>query len=298
MKTKKKSPRNTQQPATPSAEQVDSPPPKKTPALPVEPPVSAGDDIYAHAPYLKIYTSDGAPPYKLPPTPVELLAFATAIHGSGPLPKNHTALKELFYQAFVLWRKSQYQIAMYSKHFLPNQDQMPPVLTRDDLEPQSFESYEAFVRCVTKSKRNEGARLAFQKWLDSKKPGDPKKEIDYWKRKFVDGSSPRMVLDGVIRAYSLWPGRNPGIVGANSVAFRECYKFVRKVTGLSDKMAKAVFKEWQRHEATTGHQTGKGDALLERVRERFEPWWKEQQADNANGKDAPKSSRMSASKKS
>ena len=116
MKTKQKSPSNTQEPATPSAEQVDSPP-EKTPAPPVEPPVRGEDgDLSAHAPHWKIYGYfDKIPPYLLPsdldvpkidyifppPTPVELLAFATAIHGSGPLPRNRKALEKLFSQAFV-----------------------------------------------------------------------------------------------------------------------------------------------------------------------------------------------------
>jgi hypothetical protein len=294
MKEKRKSPRNKQEPATPSAGQVDSPPPKKTPALPVEPPVSAGDDIYAHAPYLKIYTSDGAPPYKLPPTPVELLAFATAIHGSGPLPKNHTALKELFYQAFVLWRKSQYQIAMYSKHFLPNQDQMLPVLTHDDLEPQKFKSFEHFVRVFTDSSRSDDARRLFQKWLNSKKPGDPQKKIEYWKRKVADGSMSRMFLDCEKAKFSPWHIRHRRTTGTNSVVLRECYKVVRRVTGLKGNVkVREVFQRWATHETEAENGMLEGAALLEHTNKSFEPWWNKDQAAKANVEGAGKPSRRS-----
>ena len=220
MKTKRKKRPTRSSRRRPRGKQVDSPPPNKTPALPVEPPGGAEDSIYAHAPYLKIYTSDGAPPDRIPPTPVELLAFAAAIHGSGPLPKNHTALKKLFYQAFVLWRKSQYQIKMYSQYFLPHQEKKGPVLTNHDLEPQSFESYNDFVRCVTGSKRNDDARRAFKKWLDSMKPGNPKKEIEYWMQKFVDGSSSLMFLEAVKLRFSSWYRSYLSTVNASNSARR------------------------------------------------------------------------------
>jgi hypothetical protein len=147
------------------------------------------------------------------------------------------------------------------------------------------------------------ARLAFQKWLKSMKLGDTEKRIEGFKRWFVDAAGALLFLKGMKRMFSDWHDRNLGTVGANSAALRECYKFVREVAELKvkdkdNKMEKALIEEWKKHEATTGHQTGEGAALLERLRERFPPWWKKKQAGNANGKDAPKSSRRSASKKS
>ncbi len=311
MKTKQKSPSNTQEPATPSAEQVDSPP-EKTPAPPVEPPVRAEDgDIYAHAPDWKIYGCfDKIPPYLIPsdldvpkidylfppPTPVELLAFATAIHGSGPLPRNRKALEKLFSQAFVLWRESQHQIKAYSRYVLPHQETVP---SAHDLEPQNFESFEDFVRHVTGLKRSDGARVAFHKWLDSNESVDSAKKVDDWVREFVNGSNPRFLLDRVTKKFTRWYRKYLRTARTNSVVMRECYVLVRKVTGLKgNKKVKALFEEWRDDQMEVGNGMEMGDALLGRLRECFEPWWKKKQAGNANGKDAPKSSRRAASKKS
>ena len=313
MKTKKKKPSNTQESATPSAEEVDSPP-EKTPAPPVEPPVCAEDgDIYAHAPHWANCGYYDIPPPCLvhpeldvpkidyilpPPTPVELLEFATAIHGSGPLPRNRKALEKLFSQAFVLWRESQHQIYAYSRYVHPHQETVhhETVPSADELEPQNFKSYEAFVRHVTGLKRRDDARVAFQKWLDS---DDFTKEADHWKRMFVDRSSPRGLLDRVTNEFTRWYKFYLRRARRNSVVMRGCYALVRKVTGLKNKeKVKALFEEWKKHEATTGHQTGEGAALLERLRERFEPWWKEKQADNANAKDARNLSRRPLKRKS
>ena len=311
MKTKQKSPSNTQEPATPSAEQVDSPP-EKTPAPPVEPPVRGEDgDLYAHAPHWKIYGYfDKIPPYLLPsdldvpkidyifppPTPVELLAFATAIHGSGPLPRNRKALEKLFSQAFVLWRESQHQIKAYSRYVLPHQETVP---SAHDLEPQNFESFEDFVRHVTGLKRSDDARVAFHKGLDSNESVDSAKKVDDWVREFVNGSNPQFLLARVTKKFKRWYRTYLRTARTNSVVMRGCYALVRKVTGLKNKeKVKALFEEWKKHEATTGHQTGEGAALLERLRERFEPWWKEKQADNANAKDARNLSRRPLKRKS
>jgi hypothetical protein len=232
-----------------------------------------------------------------------LLAFATAIHGPGPLPEKRKALEQLFGQAFFLWQESQYQIKIYSERLRRLQEEMVPVLTKDDSWSKQFPNLGEFFKYVTELKTIPAARLAFQKWLKSMKLGDTEKRIEGFKRWFVDAAGALLFLKGMKRMFSDWHDRNLGTVGANSAALRECYKFVREVAELKvkdkdNKMEKALIEEWKKHEATTGHQTGEGAALLERLRERFPPWWKEKQAGNANGKDAPKSSRRSASKKS
>ena len=228
----------------------------------------------------------GAPSDGLPPTPVELLAFATAIHGSGPLPKNHKALKKLFSQAIALWQESQDQIKIYSERLRRLQEEMVPVLTKDDPWSKQFKSLGDFFRYVTGLTNSGDAKRELRKWLDSKKLKDPEKKIEHFKRTFVDAVGCRPFLEGMKRMLLDWRRRNSGTAGANNAALRECYRFVRKVTELNDEeMVKALIVEWKKHEATTGHQTGEGAALLERLRERFPPWWKEKQAGNANGND-------------
>ena len=180
---------------------------------------------------------------------------------------------------------------------------MVPVLTKDDSWSRQFKNLGEFFKYVTELKTIRAARRAFQKWLESMKLGDTEKRIEGFKRSFVDAAGALLFLKGMKRMFSDWNGRNRGTAGTNNAAFRKPYRFVREVTGLKakdkdNKMEKALIVEWKKHEATTGHQTGEGAALLERLRERFPPWWKEKQAGNANGKDAPKSSRRSASKKS
>lgn len=296
----KKKPTTTQKPATPSAEQVDSPP-NKTRALRDQPPESADEDIDAHALDVQICSSHGSPPDGPPPTPVQLLAFATAIHGPGPLPEKRKALEQLFGQAFFLWQESQYQIKIYSERLRRLQEEMVPVRTKDDSWFRKFDNLGDFFVFVTELKRNDDALQAFQKWLDSMKLGDTQKKIESFKRMFVDAAGSRLLLEGMKRMFLDWHRRNRRTAGANNVALRECYRFVREVTELKAKdqeKVKALIEEWKKHEATTGHQPGEGAALLERLRERFPPWRKEKQAGNANGKDAPKSSRRSASKKS
>lgn len=177
---------------------------------------------------------------------------------------------------------------------------MVPVLTKDDPWSRPFKNLGEFFRYVTELKTIPAARQAFQKWLKSMKLENPEKKIEYFKRTFVDAVGFRPFLEGMKRMFSDWHVRNLGKVGANSAALRECYRFVRKVTGLKAKdeeKVRALIVEWKKHEATTGHQTGEGAPLLERLRERFEPWWKEKKTVNANGKDVPKSSRRPVSKK-
>ena len=274
---------------------------KKTRALPVKPPESANDEIYAHVPDLQICTSHGPPPDGLPPTPVELLAFATAIHGPGPLPKNPKALEQLFAQAHFLWQKSHYQIKTYSERLRRLQEEMVPVLTKDDPWSKQFKSLGGFFIHVTGLTNSGDAKREFRKWLDSKKVKYPEKKIEYFKRTFVDAVGFRPFLEGMKRMLSDWHQENVKTSSRNSATRKKCYAFVRKVTGLKkdkdNEKEKALIEEWRKHEATTGHQTGEGAALLERLHERFEPWWKEKQTVNANGKDAPKSSRRPASKK-
>ena len=298
MKQNKNARSSKQEPTKPSAGQVDSPPKKKQ-ALPVKPPVSADEDIDAHALDVQICSSHGSPPDGPPPTPVELLAFATAIHGPGPLPEKRKALEQLFGQAFFLWQESQYQIKIYAERLRRLQEEMVPVRTEDDPWSKKFQNLGEFFQYVTGLKRNDDARQAFEKWLASRNLENPEKKIAYFKRTFVDTAGFRPFLEGMKKMFLAWHRRNRGTAGANNVALRECYKFVRKVTEVENQEeVKELFEQWKKHEATTGNPTGEGDALLERLRERFQPWWKAKQAGNANGKDAPKSSRRPDSKKS
>lgn len=290
---KKKNLSKARQPATPG-ERVDTPP-KKTRTLPDQPPESEDDDIYVHAPYLKDYTSHGSPPDVLPPTPVELLAFATAIHGPTPLPEKRKALEQLFNQAFVLWQKSQYQIKIFSERLRRLQEEMVPVRTEDDPLCKQFKNVGGFFRYVTGLKRY--ASREFHAWLDSKKL-DPEKHIENFKRMFVDAAGLRAFLEPLKEILSVWHQENVRTSRRNSAARKKCYAFVRKVANFREtEEAKAAFEEWKKHEATTGHQTGEGDALLERLRERFEPWWNKKQADNENANEARKASRSSPQKK-
>ena len=162
------------------------------------------------------------------------------------------------------------------------------------MEPQNFESFEDFVRHVTGLKRSDDARVAFHKWLDSNESVDSAKKVDDWVREFVNGSNPQFLLARVTKKFKRWYRTYLRTARTNSVVMRGCYALVRKVTGLKNKeKVKALFEEWKKHEATTGHQTGEGAALLER----FEPWWKEKQADNANAKDARNLSRRPLKRK-
>lgn len=295
MKYKKKKTSDTKESATPSGKRVGSRR-QKTLALPVEPPVSEEVDLYANAP---LWTPPGgrdkAKRFPFPrspdrpndyayplPTAVELLACATAIHGSAPLPIGRNALRELFKQAIVLWREAQDRIEIYSIYLLPFQGK------KWSDYPLLFESYEDLVKRVTGLTRDDDARQRFEEWLDSKKPGDPQKEIEFWKREVVGVSRPEHFFYSARQDFSSWYDDRLATTNRENAGLKECYRFISKVTEEKNKgTVRALFEEWKRHEAVNERQTGKGAALLKHLKKTFERWWNEKQADIANGKNAP-----------
>jgi hypothetical protein len=203
MKKKTKNPSDTNEPPVEDAKQTEGSPAGITPAIP------SGQSAYRY------------------PTRMELLAFATAIHGLSPLPSTDKELDELLLRALELYEKVQLKLVHITITH-PHLAKEPP--------PPVQMGHAEFVRYITGIKRKSDAIAALQEWRVSAHPERATREFlaQWWLEPSERVILPREALDHVRQLCQDDRARHNTKERVNSVTMRKCYAVVRKITGMED----------------------------------------------------------------